>query len=152
MLIWGAFSYDGKAPLVILDANVTGLVHRDIMQNMLVPYARGMFQHNFRYPNDNARPHRSRAVVGYFTQEDILGMDQPPKSPDVNPIEHLWSDMSRELSTMDSPRQTLAQLHLVLRQIWADITVDRLQTLVDNVPRRPKAVIAARGGPTKYWT
>lgn len=148
--IWGAFCYDGKAPLVVLDVNVTGLVYRDIMQNTLVPYARGMFQHNFRYQDDNARPHRSRVVVDYLTQEGILGMDQPPKSPDVNPIEHLWSDMSRELSTMDNPPQTLPELRRVLRQIWADITHDRLQTLVDSMPRRLEAVIAARGGPTRY--
>ena len=92
--IWGAFCYAGTAPLVVLDRNVNGQVYRDILRNTLVPYARGVYGQNFRYQDDDARPHQVQVVTDYLNREGILSMEQPPKSPDLNPIEHLWSDMS----------------------------------------------------------
>ena len=148
--VWGAFCISGTAPLVILDRNVNGLVYRDILRNTLLPYARGVYGHNFRYQDDNARPHRARVVTDFIAQEGVICMDQPPRSPDVNPIEHLWSDMSRELLTMDNPPQTLPQLRQALLDIWQNITVPRMQKLVESMPRRVQAVIDARGGPTRY--
>ena len=148
--VWGAFCISGTAPLVILDRNVNGLVYRDILRNTLLPYARGVYGHNFRYQDDNARPHRARVVTDFLAQEGVIGMDQPPRSPDVNPIEHLWSDMSRELLTMDNPPQTLPQLRQALLDIWQNITVPRMQKLVESMPRRVQAVIDARGVLTGY--
>ena len=78
-------------------------------------------------------------------------MEQPPRSPDCNPIEHLWDELGRAISSMDNPPQNLDELRQVLLDKWAQVPVQRLQCLVASMPRRLAAIIAARGGNTRYW-
>ena len=54
--VWDAFCTDGKNQLVILDQNVTGDVYTQILDQNLVPWARGLFASNFWYQYDNALP------------------------------------------------------------------------------------------------
>ena len=78
-------------------------------------------------------------------------MEQPPRSPDCNPIEHLWDELGRAISSMDNPTQNLDGLRQTLLDKWAQIPVQRLQRLVASMPRRLAAIIAARCGNTRYW-
>ena len=122
-----------------------------ILQNTLVPFARHYFGDNYRYQGDNATPHRARVVIDFLQQGNITKMEQPPRSPDCNPIEHLWDELGRAISSMDNPPQNLDELRQALLDKWAQIPVQRLQRLVASMPRRLAAIIAARGENTRYW-
>ncbi|GFW31165.1 hypothetical protein TNCV_2577471 [Trichonephila clavipes] len=39
---------------------------------------------------DNARPHRTRIMDAHFEQETIQRIQWLARSPDLNPIEHVW--------------------------------------------------------------
>ena len=70
--VWGAICADGKSQLVILDRNVTGDVYRQLLDQELLPWARGMFGNNFRYQDDNAPVHRARVVTTYLDDQVTL--------------------------------------------------------------------------------
>ena len=106
--VWGAFHNSAKSPLVLPDGYLTGVLYRGILQNTLVPFARHYFGDNNRYQDDNATPHRARVVLDFLQQGNITKMEQPPRSPDCNPIEHLWDELGRAISSMDNPPQNLA--------------------------------------------
>ena len=78
-------------------------------------------------------------------------MEQPPRSPDCNPIEHIWDELGRAISSVGNPPQNLDELRQALLDKCVQITVQRLQRLVASMPRRLAAIIAARGGNTRYW-
>jgi transposase len=40
--------------------------------------------------DDNARPHRSRAVTAYLQSEAVTSVPWPTMRPVLNPIEHIW--------------------------------------------------------------
>ena len=122
-----------------------------ILQNTLVPFARHYFGDNYRYQYDNATPHRARVVLDFVQQGNVTKMEQLSRSPDCNPIEHLWEELGRVISSMDNPPQNLDELRQALLDKWAQIPVQRLQRLVASMPRRLAAIIAARGGNTRYW-
>ena len=128
-----------------------GVLYRGILQNTLVPFARHYFGDNYRYQDDNATPHRAGVVLNFLQQGNVTKMEQPPRSPDCNPIEHLWDELGRAISSMDNPAQNLDELRQALSDKWAQIPVQRLQRLVASMPRRLAAIIAARGGNTRYW-
>ena len=115
------------------------------------PFARHYFGDNYRYQDDNATPHRARVVLDFLQQGNVTKMEQPPRSPDCNPIEHLWDELGRAISSMDNPPQNLDELRQALLDKWVQIPVQRLQRLVASMLRRLAAIIAARGGNTRYW-
>ena len=103
--VWGAFYNSAKSPLVLPDRYLTGVLYRGILKNTLVPFARHYFGDNYRYQDDNATPHRARVVLDFLQQGNVTKMEQPPRSPDCNPIEHLWDELGRAISSMDNPPQ-----------------------------------------------
>ena len=85
---------------------------------------------------------------GYLTSVLYRGilqntLEQPPRSPDCNPIEHLWDELGRAISSMDNPPQNLDELRQALLDKWVQIPCS-------NMPRRLAAIIAATGGNTRY--
>ena len=132
------------------DGYLTAVLYRGIFQNTLVPFARHYFGDNYRQ-DDNATPHRARVVLDFLHQGNVTKMEQPPRSPDCNPIDHLWDELGRAISSMDNPPHNLDELRQALHDKWARIPVQRLQRLVTSMPRRLVAIIAARGGNTRYF-
>ena len=81
---------------------------------------------------------------------DVQVLEQPSFSPDLNPIEHLWDTLGRAVRSGDNPPTNLRQLRDALVQEWDRLPRGTLETLVGSMPRRLAAVIAARGGHTRY--
>lgn len=148
--VWGAICADGKSQLVILDQNVTGAVYTQILDQNLVPWARGLFGNNFRYQDDNAPSHRARVVTTYVEEHDVNVLRQPALSPDLNPIEHLWDQLGRAIRQRDNQPSNLRELGQALLEEWHRIPAERLRELVHSMPRRLVDVVAARGGHTRY--
>ncbi len=73
----------------------------------------------------------------------------PPQSPDLNPIEHLWDVVEREIRIMDVQPTNLQQLRDAIMSIWTKISEECFQHLVESMPRRIKAVLKAKGDPTR---
>ncbi len=74
----------------------------------------------------------------------------PPQSPDLNPIEHLWDVVEREIGIMDVQPTNLQQLRDAIMSIRTKISEECFQHLVESIQRIIKAVLKGKGGPTRY--
>jgi len=75
-------------------------------------------------------------------------LDFPPYSPDLNPIENLWSDLKRRVEQRN-PRN-VEELEKYLREEWKNTSSQTLQNLSSSMVNRCKAVVALKGYMSKY--
>ncbi|KAI3352158.1 hypothetical protein L3Q82_020969 [Scortum barcoo] len=68
---------------------------------------------------DNARPHVAGVCQQFLQDEGIDAMDWPARSPDLNPIEHIWDIMSRSIHQRHVAPQTVQELADALVQASA---------------------------------
>ena len=68
----------------------------------------------------------------------------------MNPIEHVWDQIGRELETLDPRPANLQELSVAISQIWNAIPQEKIRRLIRSMPRRIQAVARARGGHTRY--
>ena len=152
VMVPGVISMEGRTDLYRLEnGSLTAIRYRDeILEPMVRPYA-GAVGPGFLLMHDNARPHVARVCRQYLEDEGIDTIEWPSRSPDLNPIEHLWDIMFRSIRRRQVAPQTLQELTDALRQIWEDIPQDTIRRLIRSMPRRCQACIQARGGHTRYW-
>jgi hypothetical protein len=110
----------------------------------LFPRGRGWFQ------EDNARPHKAKVAVAFREQNGLRSLPWPAQSPDLNPIENLWAEVKKSLQKQKKQPSNLAELEKRVKKVWNGLPKVLIENLVDSMPDRIQAVIAAKGGPTKY--
>ncbi len=90
--------------------------------------------------------HKAQIISDWFLEHDneFTLLKWPPQSPDLNPIEHLWDVVEREIHIMDVYPTNLQQLCDAIMSIWTKISEECFQHLVESVPQRIKAVLKAK--------
>jgi transposase len=151
-MVWGCISHDCKLDLVTIQGNLTGDQYvRDVLQPVVV--------HHFDnhplatrpvYMDDNARPHRSRAVTAYLQSEAVISVPWPALSPDLNPIEHMWDMLDGRILARQPPVQSIRQLEAALHREWHQLSQQDIRGLTGGMRPRVEVVIQARGGYTRY--
>ena len=79
------------------------------------------------------------------------GLDWASQSPDLNPIENLWDVLENTLCTLcPTLPSSLQDLGEKFMQLCTEMNYGTLQKLIKTMPQRMRAVIRAKGSPTKY--
>ncbi|GFW83489.1 transposable element Tcb2 transposase [Trichonephila clavipes] len=70
----------------------------------------------------------------------------PVRSSDLSPVEHVWNQLKRQMPSCHS----VHDLELAVQDLWAHLPQDNIRCLINSMPDRVAACIAAEGGPTCY--
>ena len=99
-MVWCAIHHGGKSELIVVDGAMNRHRYIQILKNQL---CHEVFGRNFVYVQDNAPPHTARDTPAFLDQQDVEIMDWTARIPDMNPIEHVWDQMSVWIRDMDEP-------------------------------------------------
>ncbi|GFT58462.1 transposable element Tc3 transposase [Trichonephila clavipes] len=151
VLVWGGIMLGSRTDLHIFDAgSVNGTRY---CNEILLPYVRlfrGAMRLQFLFMNDNAPCHRTVAAEQLLESEDIERMDWSARSPDLNPIEHVWYFLGRRLAARTLPPVTIRELRLTLQDEWAAMPQQLIDTLIFSMGRRCETCLAVRGDDIPY--
>ena len=100
------------------------------------------------FQEDNDPKHTAKVVKKLWEDQQLIRMDWPSQSPDLNPIENLCNLLVK--AARDRNPNTDQELFQALVEAWNTIRPETLASLVDSMPRRCQAVIDANGSATKY--
>jgi transposase len=72
----------------------------------------------------------ARITTALLTNSNVAVLPWPSKSPDLNPIEHLWDALDRRVRQRQPQPQSLQQLVNALQGEWNNIPQQAIQTLI----------------------
>ncbi|GFU82082.1 transposable element Tcb2 transposase [Trichonephila clavipes] len=107
-------------------------------------FFRGAMGLQLLFMDDNAPCHRTVAAEQLLESEDVERMDWPARSPDLNPIEHVWDFLGRRLAARTLPPVTIRELRLALQDEWAAMPQQLINTLILSMGRRCETSLAVR--------
>ncbi|GFU66489.1 transposable element Tcb1 transposase [Trichonephila clavipes] len=74
----------------------------------------------------------------------------PARSPDLSPIENMWSMVAQRLTQISPSAATPDQFWQLVEAAWSALPQEHMQSLFESMPRRVAAVISNNGGYSFY--
>lgn len=163
-MVWGAIwmaegGQIGRSPLVIMTRDTSAQRHGYTSNSYTQALEEGLlpiYKTGQPFMQDNAPIHKSNISKDWLDIHNINTIDWPPYSPDLNPIEHLWWALKKEVyrqnPDIDSIRsvESWVEFEDCLKRAWVAIPDELIHSLITSMPRRLDACRLARGYQTKY--
>ncbi len=113
---WRGVSSQYRTGLHLVNGTVTSQYYlNNIINPVIVP-----LQHSpdFIFMDDNAPAHRGRIIREWLLKAGVLQIEWPALSPDLNPIENLWDQLSLCVEGHNPAPQNLNDLWAALQEEW----------------------------------
>ena len=128
-MVWGGVSQYHRTELVVIAGNHNVVRYRkDIFLPHVVPFLQA--HPDMTLQHDNATSHTARSVHDFLQDRNVSVLPWPAKSPDLNPIEHIWELLDRRVSARAIPPRNVQELAGVWVEEWGNISQQELANLV----------------------
>jgi len=121
---WGWISHEESGILHHIEGQLDGLQYQHILQNITVPSVQMLYPDGIIHlQQDHSSIHDSRVVQEWLSQQaNVELLDWPPRAPDMNPIENMWSEVKRTTDTWPVlPPRKSDELWALLSDTWNEV-------------------------------
>ncbi len=133
VLMWGCMSTAGVGELHFIDGIMNSQMYCSILKEKMLPSLRALGRRAL-FQHDNDPKHTSKATVGFLKKNRVKVIQWPSMSPDLNPIEHLWGILKRQVEH-HSP-SSIQSLKEVILEEWKKIDLAKCRQHVHSMPRQ----------------
>ncbi|SPC64647.1 related to Transposase [Ustilago sp. UG-2017b] len=126
IMIWGCMTWAGLGLMVYIDVKLNLECYIELLEEAvpgsilkwkniqrILPRDKLIFQ------QDNAHPHTAKVTKVYLEEVKLNVLPWPAMSPDLNPIEHVWQQLKKQLYQQRYTINNKAQLIAAINRFWA---------------------------------
>ncbi|KAJ6232117.1 transposable element-related [Anaeramoeba flamelloides] len=146
VMIWGGIVYRLQTDLIIIGSSVDTetYIHNIIRKSKIIKKVNEQYgEWGWMFQQDCARPHTSKKSMDYLQYIYNVLSPWPPNSPDLNPIENLWSIMDKRLKNVQPSNEEEFILEII--RVWEGITWEIIENLVTSMTKRIDLIIDNEG-------
>jgi transposase len=154
--VWGAFCAQGTIGFHMFSENLDGHLYREILSKNLFQQASQVLGKSWIFQQDNDPKHTAKLTKELLERKCPEVLDWPSHSPDLNPIENLWSIMKRKVEKkvnklLGEKKKITTQLFMeIIKGECENLDSNMCLNLVNSMPRRLELVIQNAGRKIKY--
>lgn len=147
LMVWGCFTWWHLGPIVRINGIMKKEDYLQIIQSHLPDFVeRSAYpEDEVIFQQDGDPKHTAKVVQNWLSGQKFHLMKWPAQSPDLNPIENLWSILKRRLGQHNRAPTSIEELWNRVKSEWEAIPSEFKENLVESMPKRMKSVIKNKG-------
>jgi len=148
--IWGCITYHGPGLSLLYDGRMNQYNYIETLENASIPTRNIFFSGDDQwvFQQDNAPCHKAKSVTAWFKANQVNVLSWPARSPDLKPIENVWSWIDRKLTK--APVTSAETLKQSLKEFFDQVSVEYCQNLFNSIKRRCQLCLENKGGHIPY--
>ena len=141
-MVWGCVAYDVKSELCICERSVDAEYYTEMLSNYLLPCMPNSNEYTFM--QDNARPHIAKLTRNWLDENDVTVLEAwPSNSPDINPIEYVWSWMIKYVNNQAPVDR--ASFERAILSAWENLPQDIIRSYIEHLRKACQKIIQTHG-------
>ena len=149
-MVWAAFDWGGKTEIVFTNEKLDSKKYQDLLMTHLLPHAHTLGGQNWIFQQDNAPCHASKSTKKWLLEHNIVTLDWPSISPDLNPMENLWGVIVRKIYQNRKQFNSVESLKATITKSWDELNGEVLQHLINSMKNRMFELIKSKGESINY--
>jgi transposase len=142
--LWGCICAEGLGHAELYVDDLDAHRYQTILGLNLVSSAHQFWpKGQWWFQQDNWSVHAAATSRDWFHNHGVDLIDWPAWSPDLNPIEELWNDLTRRVYGRHA--RTIEELERFISEEWAATDLNFIARICRNMPQRLQQVIANNG-------
>jgi len=159
VMVWGCIMRGRKGPLVVLEypgGKGGGMNSKRYQEQVLEAVLKDFYakekerKPNIRFQQDGAPSHSSKSTKKWLLSHHIKTFYHPSSSPDLTPIEPVWHELKTIIRARPHPPTSIEELKAAVLEAWDALSLDDIDKYIRRMPDRVEAVLAAKGGHTRF--